>query len=202
MDSFFETLKKSIKIPQRDSGGIFKFSVDHCFPIKGKGTVMTGTVVSGKVEVGDSIEISGLNVEKKVKSIQMFKKPVSKAIEGDRVGILVTDFDSTLLERGMATSAGAVKSYDAILVSVHKIKYYKNAVETNSKFHVSIGHNTTMANCMFFSVPGSENVDKERVDKSPPNPKKLLEQDCKFKKKIVSFLPDKSDLRDFHLYSK
>lgn len=40
---------------------------------------MTGTVLSGNVKVGDNIELPNLKVEKKVKSMQMFRKPVSHA---------------------------------------------------------------------------------------------------------------------------
>lgn len=37
-------------------------SVDHCFSIKGQGTVMTGTILSGSVSLGDSVEIPALKV--------------------------------------------------------------------------------------------------------------------------------------------
>lgn len=44
-------LKTSVYIPQRISTGKFVMSVDHCFPLKGKGTVMTGTVVDGSCKL-------------------------------------------------------------------------------------------------------------------------------------------------------
>lgn len=37
-------------------------SVDHCFSIKGQGTVMTGTILSGSISLGDSVEIPALKV--------------------------------------------------------------------------------------------------------------------------------------------
>ena len=40
-------------IPERSCSGSFVFSVDHCFPIRGQGTVMTGTVLSGSVNLND-----------------------------------------------------------------------------------------------------------------------------------------------------
>ena len=40
-------------LPRRDGSGPFIFSVDHCFPIKGQGTVMTGTVLEGTVKLND-----------------------------------------------------------------------------------------------------------------------------------------------------
>lgn len=51
----------------------FLFFIDHCFAIKGQGTVMTGTVMRGSVRVGDPIELPELRVQKKVKSMQMFR---------------------------------------------------------------------------------------------------------------------------------
>ena len=57
----------------------FYFAVDHCFPIKGQGTVLTGTVLSGKVAVGQNIGFPELQMDRKVKSMQMFKQPVQSA---------------------------------------------------------------------------------------------------------------------------
>ena len=42
--------------------GPFKFAIDHCFAIRGQGTVLTGTVLSGSAKVGDSIELPELKV--------------------------------------------------------------------------------------------------------------------------------------------
>ena len=52
----------------------FLMSIDHCFQVKGSGTVFTGTVLSGKVAIGDQVEIVAQKEEKKVKSIQIFKQ--------------------------------------------------------------------------------------------------------------------------------
>lgn len=73
-----DVLSASVKIPKRTPEGPFHFAVDHCFPIKGQGTVLTGTVLNGTVKVNDNLELPELRVEKKVKSMQMFKKPVKQ----------------------------------------------------------------------------------------------------------------------------
>ena len=51
MIELIETLKKMTYLPNRDPNGDFVFAVDHCFSIKGQGTVMTGTVLSGSIQV-------------------------------------------------------------------------------------------------------------------------------------------------------
>lgn len=71
-----QTLLGRVSEPRRDSGGPFVFSIDHCFQIKGQGSVMTGTVLQGSVSMGDAIELPALKIIKKVKSMQMFHEPV------------------------------------------------------------------------------------------------------------------------------
>lgn len=81
VENLINTILNNIDIPNREisSKQHFKFAIDHCFQIKGQGTVMTGTVLGGQVKVGDNIELPNLRVEKKVKSMQMFRKPVQIA---------------------------------------------------------------------------------------------------------------------------
>ena len=143
-------LKQSSYVPARNCVGPFIYSVDHCFSIRGQGTVMTGTVLNGTVNINDTVEIPALKVSKKVKSMQMFKKPVQKAAQGDRVGICVTQFDPKLLERGLVCTPGALPTLYAAVISVSKIPYFKGKCETKSKFHITIGHDTVMAKLTFF----------------------------------------------------
>lgn len=62
----------------RSVEGSFLFAIDHCFAIKGQGTVLTGTVLKGKAAVNDTLELAGLRIKKKIKSMQMFKQPVQQ----------------------------------------------------------------------------------------------------------------------------
>ncbi len=48
-----QVLTDCVFVPKRTPEGPFIFSVDHCFPIRGQGTVMTGTVLSGSISVND-----------------------------------------------------------------------------------------------------------------------------------------------------
>jgi selenocysteine-specific elongation factor len=74
LSDFIKTVLQNIEIPCREKTGDFLFSIDHCFQIKGQG--LTGTVLSGTVKVGQTIELPAQKVEKKIKSMQMFRKPV------------------------------------------------------------------------------------------------------------------------------
>ena len=94
IDELVQTLVNTMTLPDRNKSGPFYYLIDHCFNIKGQGTVVTGTVLQGQVQAGQEVEFPDLKQIKKVKSIQMFKKPVERAIQGDRVGILFTQLDS------------------------------------------------------------------------------------------------------------
>ncbi|KAF6302839.1 eukaryotic elongation factor, selenocysteine-tRNA specific [Rhinolophus ferrumequinum] len=137
-------------------------SVDHCFSIKGQGTVMTGTILSGSISLGDSVEIPALKVVKKVKSMQMFHMPVTTAMQGDRLGICVTQFDPKLLERGLVCAPESLHIIHAALISVEKIPYFRGPLQTKAKFHITVGHETVMGRLMFFS-PAPDSFDHEPV---------------------------------------
>lgn len=57
-----QELVQHIPSQPRVTAGPFQFAIDHCFSIKGQGTVMTGTVLAGQVKVNDSIELPELKV--------------------------------------------------------------------------------------------------------------------------------------------
>ena len=53
IDHLVSTLKDMTYLPNRKGDGNFVFSVDHCFSIKGQGTVLTGTILQGIVKIND-----------------------------------------------------------------------------------------------------------------------------------------------------
>ncbi|KAM9098806.1 selenocysteine-specific elongation factor isoform X1 [Sarcophilus harrisii] len=152
ISELIELLMSQASIPTRDPSGPFLMAVDHCFSIKGQGTVMTGTILSGSVSLGDNVEIPALKVVKKVKSMQMFHTPVTSAMQGDRLGICVTQFDPKLLERGLVCTPDSLHTIHAAIVSVKKIPYFRGALQTKAKFHITVGHETVMGRVMFFSL--------------------------------------------------
>uniref|UniRef100_A0A1A8IM43 Selenocysteine-specific elongation factor n=2 Tax=Nothobranchius kuhntae TaxID=321403 RepID=A0A1A8IM43_NOTKU len=151
-----ELLKKQTYLPKRDPKGDLLMAVDHCFSIRGQGTVLTGTILQGSLAVNDTVEIPVLKVTKKIKSVQMFRKPVSGAMQGDRVGVCVTQFDPKLLERGLVCTPGSLHTLYSAVISVRKIGYFKGSLSTRAKFHITVGHETVMGKVTFFGLPPSD----------------------------------------------
>ena len=72
--------------------------------VKGQGTVLTGTVLSGSCKVGDFVEIPHLKEEKKIKSMQIFRESTDECERGDRVGMSSAGLDPEGLERFLVSS--------------------------------------------------------------------------------------------------
>merc|ERR1719232_1292899 len=109
---------------RRGSSSDAVFSVDHCFSVKGSGTVMTGTLLQGSIKVGDLLEIPVIKTEKKVKSIQMFRVGVDKIVQGDRAGVCLTQFDPALVERGVVCTPGMVPIVPAVIADISRIAFF------------------------------------------------------------------------------
>ncbi|CAH1265230.1 EEFSEC [Branchiostoma lanceolatum] len=161
LQELMDLLIKRTYLPSRDASGPFIFAVDHCFSIRGQGTVMTGTVLNGTVAINDNVEVANVKEVKKVKSMQMFKQPVNSAMQGDRVGICVTQFDPKLLERGLVCTPGTLTLIHAAILKVKKIRFFKGACQTKAKFHITMGHETVMARVQFFGSPSQDSTKEE-----------------------------------------
>ncbi len=104
-DSIMELVKamdESIPEPKREIDKPFLMPIEDVFSIKGRGTVATGRIEQGIVNVGEEVEIVGLHDTKKttVTGVEMFKKLLDEGRAGDNVGLLLRGIERTDIERG------------------------------------------------------------------------------------------------------
>jgi len=92
-----------IPTPERDTEKTFLMAIEDVFSITGRGTVATGRIERGQVNVGDAVELVGLKETKQttVTGIEMFQKTLDSGMAGDNVGILIRGIQKTEIERGM-----------------------------------------------------------------------------------------------------
>ncbi len=104
--SLMDTVDEYIPTPVRDTDKTFLMAVEDVFSITGRGTVATGRIERGVVNVGDTIEIVGLGDTKSttVTGVEMFQKTLDSGMAGDNVGILLRGTTKTEIERGMVLS--------------------------------------------------------------------------------------------------
>ena len=126
--------------------------IDHCFKIKNKGTVATGTIMKGNIKINDEIYFPELSNKYMVKEIQIFKKSVKSATKGDRVGLLIKNLDNQKIERTIITSVGSkeVNFLDGGILLLRKVNLYKDKLKSNNKYYVMIGNQGISAKCLFF----------------------------------------------------
>ncbi len=95
-----------IPTPVRDTEKTFLMAIEDVFSITGRGTVATGRIERGQVNVGDAVELVGLKDTKAttVTGIEMFQKTLDSGMAGDNVGILIRGIQKTEIERGMVLS--------------------------------------------------------------------------------------------------
>jgi elongation factor Tu len=102
-----EALDSNIPEPKRELDKPFLMSVEDVFSITGRGTVATGRVERGRVKVGDSVEIVGIQDTKVsvVTGVEMFRKLMDEAQAGDNIGILLRGIEKDQVERGQVICA-------------------------------------------------------------------------------------------------
>jgi len=88
------------EIPARDSGHFFRLPVDRVFTMKGFGTVITGTTVSGKIRVGDETTIYPQCINAKIRGIQVHNNDVDEVQAGLRTAINLQGLEKAMIQRG------------------------------------------------------------------------------------------------------
>nr|QCI08242.1 Translation elongation factor Tu [Pterothamnion crispum] len=92
-----------IPTPQRDTEKKFLMAVEDVFSITGRGTVATGRIERGIINVGDTIEIIGIEATQTttITGLEMFQKTLDEGRAGDNIGILLRGIQKQQIQRGM-----------------------------------------------------------------------------------------------------
>ena len=114
-----------IQEPPRDLDKPFLMPVEDVFSITGRGTVATGRIETGRVKVGDEVELLGLGEDKKsvVTGVEMFRKILDEGEAGDNVGLLLRGIDKNEIKRGMVLChPGQIKPFKKFKASIYVLK--------------------------------------------------------------------------------
>jgi len=96
--SHLDRLSKEVE--DRSSDGLFRLPIDRVFIMKGFGTVVTGTMISGSLSLGETVEILPSGLEGKVRNLQVYNRPVEKAFAGQRTAVNLQGVEASAVERG------------------------------------------------------------------------------------------------------
>ena len=112
--------------PAREMDKPFMMSVEDVFSIKGRGTVVTGRVDRGVINVGEPVQIVGLRDESMssvVTGVEMFHKLLDQGQAGDNLGLLLRGIDREDVERGMVIAKpGSITPHTKFKSEVYVLK--------------------------------------------------------------------------------
>jgi len=87
-------------IPEKNDCGIFRLPVDRVFTMKGFGTVVTGTLISDSISVGEDVLILPEEISARIRGIQVHNQATQGAIAGQRTAINLQGIEKDSLQRG------------------------------------------------------------------------------------------------------
>jgi selenocysteine-specific elongation factor len=140
IDDLREALRKTIEPRERAMKGPLILPIDHAFPVKGHGTVVTGTILQGTIKVGDSVELSPLAKTSRIRSIQTFGEERESASAGDRVGINIPDIDDSEITRGdYLTVPRGMTASSGFIAQMKTNPLYNGRITNRMVVSVSVG---------------------------------------------------------------
>jgi len=132
--------QKAAEVEEKSRQGIFRLPVDRVFTIKGFGTIVTGTCISGAVRAGDEIQIYPTDKKARVRNAQAYHEDVKEAGAGQRVALNLQGVEKQEIERG--TIVGRPESLlltSRIDASLRYLKLPFKPIKNNTilRFHIA-----------------------------------------------------------------
>lgn len=157
------------EIPAHQPTGLFRLPVDRVFTMKGFGTVITGSLVSGSIHVGDTIMVYPSGVTSKVRGIQVHNLSVERAESGMRTAINFQGLEKTAVNRGdVLALPGSLKSSYMVDVQLHFLKSNTRPGKNRTRIRFHSGTSEIMGNLILLDreelMPGDSIVGQIRLD--------------------------------------
>jgi len=128
------------RVPPRSMDFTTRLPIDRAFSMKGFGAVVTGTLISGKITEGDELELLPLNVNVRVRGLQVHNKPVHEAHAGQRTAVNLAGIDTAQIERGMVLApAGRLRPTQIVDVWMDVLPGASRALRSRSRVRFHIG---------------------------------------------------------------
>ena len=153
------------KIPERPPSDLFRLPIDRVFTIKGFGTVITGTLISGRVQVGSTIMIYPSGITSKVRGIQVHNESADEA----RAAINFQGLEKEAISRGEVLSKpNALEASYMVDVSLHYLASNKKPIKNRTRVRFHTGTSEVLGNLIVLDreeiSPGEDTVVQLRLD--------------------------------------
>lgn len=157
------------RVEGKSSEGYFRLPIDRVFIMRGFGSVVTGTLISGTLSVGDTFRILPTNLQSKVRGIEVYNQEVNRSTAGLRTAVNLQGVEKDIIHRGDVLVHPDIQDcalmVDAFLEYLPGQRPLKN--RTRVRFH--IGTSEMLGNIVLFDreeIKGGENAEVQiRLEK-------------------------------------
>jgi len=156
-------------IAEKPPSSIFRLPVDRVFTMKGFGTVITGTLVSGQVRVGEMVMLYPSLVSSRVRGLQVHNKGVDVAVSGMRTAVNFQGLEKTAVNRGdVLSNPDALFPSYMLDVSFHLLPSVKKPVKNRTRIRFHAGTSEMLGNLILLDreeiQPGETAFAQLRLD--------------------------------------
>jgi selenocysteine-specific elongation factor len=114
-----ELARVASEVPAKSAASVFRLPIDRVFTMKGFGTVITGTLISGTVRKEEEVDVFPLGRRVRVRGVQVHNRPAEQASAGERTALNLAGFSPDELARGMTlTASGLFRATSRLDVSL------------------------------------------------------------------------------------
>jgi len=140
-----ELARLAAEVPTKDANAAFRLPIDRVFSMKGFGTVVTGTLISGSVRKDEELEVHPTGKQLRVRGVQVHSTSAEKAIAGQRTALNLVGAETTELARGMVlTLPGMFRPATRVNVKLNLLPSAK-ALRDGARVHLHVYTAETIA---------------------------------------------------------
>ncbi|HPF40344.1 MAG TPA: selenocysteine-specific translation elongation factor [Phycisphaerae bacterium] len=140
-----------------DASPVFRLAIDRVFSVHGRGTVVTGSVLSGRVHVGDELQVLPNGGICRVREVQTHGEVVDDAIGGQRAALNLTGVERDALERGMELATpGYLEATRYVDARVRLLGSVDGGIRSHRRVRMLIGTSEAMATLVVIGGGGME----------------------------------------------
>jgi selenocysteine-specific elongation factor len=168
----------SQQVPQREPSSIFRLPIDRVFTMKGFGTVITGTLISGSINDGASIMVYPQGITSRIRGIQVHNQSVGSAEAGMRTAINFQGLEKAAIQRGeVLSNPDALKSSYMVDVDLNFLASNPKPIKNRTLVRFHTGTSEILGNLILLDreelSPGDSAVAQLRLN----SPVTLIKED-------------------------
>jgi selenocysteine-specific elongation factor len=157
------------RVPPRAATGLPRLPIDRVFTMKGFGTVVTGTLIAGRLDVGDAVEVLPARVESRIRGIQVYGAAVETARAGQRTAINLQGVEKAAIERGdVLTRPGLLEPSYLMDARLSYLKGAARALANRTRVRLHLGTSEILARVILLGraelAPGEEAMVQFRLE--------------------------------------